>query len=220
VTAPSISGWPAASIELSRPEEAVMKPYFQTHPAGVAYLLVILIWYGAEIIEFFRQQGWRKDATRISPPAFWPVFGAYAIAAVTMLLLAPRLAPAAAIGPGAVTFAVGLALLVPGVALRLWSFQTLGRYFTFTVKVSTDQPVIARGPYRLLRHPGYAGGLLATIGVALQYGNWLSLASVTLSLLAILVWRIRTEENALLAALGDRYGAYAARHRRLVPLIW
>ena len=31
-----------------------MKPYFQTHPVGVLYLFVVLIWYGAEIVEFFR----------------------------------------------------------------------------------------------------------------------------------------------------------------------
>jgi protein-S-isoprenylcysteine O-methyltransferase Ste14 len=197
-----------------------MTPYFQTHPVGVLYLFAVLIWYGAEIVEFFRQQQWRKDAARVGPRSFWPVFAVYAVGAVAVLVLAPRVAPAADIGHGAVTFAAGLVLLVLGATLRLWSFQTLGRYFTFTVKVSPDQPVVTAGPYRVLRHPGYAGGLLATAGVVLQYGNWLSLALIMLSILAIIIWRIRVEEHALLATLDDRYRAYAAHRKRLVPLIW
>ena len=35
----------------------------------------------------------------------------------------------------------------------------LGQYFTFTVNVSADQDIVTRGPYRVLRHPGYTGGL-------------------------------------------------------------
>jgi isoprenylcysteine carboxyl methyltransferase (ICMT) family protein YpbQ len=41
------------------------------------------------------------------------------------------------------------------VALRGWSFAALGQYFTFTVMVSSDQPVVTAGPYRVLRHPSY-----------------------------------------------------------------
>ena len=63
---------------------------------------------------------------------------------------------------------VGLVLLLwGGVALRLWSFRTLGRYFTFTVQTSADQPVITDGPYRVVRHPSYAGILLAVMGIGL-----------------------------------------------------
>jgi protein-S-isoprenylcysteine O-methyltransferase Ste14 len=78
----------------------------------------------------------------------------------------------------------------------------------------------ATGPYRLLRHPGYAGGLLATIAIGVMWGNWVSLATLTGLLLVFIVWRIRTEEKALLAALDGRYRAYAAQHKRLVPLVW
>jgi len=109
---------------------------------------------------------------------------------------------------------------IAGVALRGWSIQTLGRYFTFTGKVSPDQPVVTAGPYRVLRHPGYAGGLLATTGIGVMWGNWLSLATLTLLTLAFIVWRIRTEEHALLATLDDRYRAYASNHKRLIPLVW
>ena len=38
--------------------------------------------------------------------------------------------------------------------------------------------------------------------------------------LAGLLWRIQAEERALLTTLGDPYRAYAAQHKRLVPLVW
>ena len=64
-----------------------------------------------------------------------------------------RVAPSATIRPAAVAEWIGLVLFWGGISLRLWSFHTLGRYFTFTVQTSSDQPVIADGPYRLIRHP-------------------------------------------------------------------
>jgi protein-S-isoprenylcysteine O-methyltransferase Ste14 len=197
-----------------------MDAYYQTHPIGVLYLLVVLGWYGMEAIEFARQRQWRAGTTRIGPRGYWPAFWACMSVAVTMLFLAPHIAPAAAIPYPAAGFAIGMVMLVTGVALRIWSFQALGRYFTFTVTVSPDQPVIAAGPYRLLRHPGYAGGVLATMGIGVMWGNWLSLATLTVLLLVFVIWRIRTEENALLATLGGRYRTYAAQHKRLVPLVW
>jgi protein-S-isoprenylcysteine O-methyltransferase Ste14 len=197
-----------------------MKPYFLTHPVGILYLLVTLSWYLMEAVQYARQQQWRQEATRVSPRGFWPAYWACVAVATAMIILAPHIAPAAAIGHGAAVFAVGMVLLVAGVALRVWSFHVLGRYFTFTVRVSPDQPVVTSGPYRVLRHPGYAGGMLAIAAIGLLYGNWAGLAFVVLPLLALTVWRIRVEENALLTTLDGRYRAYAAHHKRLVPLVW
>jgi protein-S-isoprenylcysteine O-methyltransferase Ste14 len=129
-------------------------------------------------------------------------------------------APSATIHPVAVADWIGLVLLWGGISLRFWSFRTLGRYFTFIVQTSSDQPVITSGPYRVIRHPSYAGLLLIVMGVGLFIGNWLSLASLTAAVACGLVLRIRVEERALLQSLGDSYRAYAATHKRLVPLIW
>jgi protein-S-isoprenylcysteine O-methyltransferase Ste14 len=129
-------------------------------------------------------------------------------------------APSATIRPAAVAVWNGLALFWSGISLRVWSFRTLGRYFTFTVQTSGDQPVITGGPYRVIRHPSYAGLLLAVTGVGLFIGNWLSVISLTIAVACGLVFRIRVEERALLQNLGDDYRDYAATHKRLVPFIW
>ena len=107
-----------------------------------------------------------------------------------------------------------------GISLRLWSFHTLGRYFTFTVQSSNDQPVIVDGPYRVIRHPSYAGLLLIIMAFGLFIGNWWSLVCLAGTVTGGLVFRIRVEERALTRNLGDRYLSYAATHKRLVPFIW
>jgi protein-S-isoprenylcysteine O-methyltransferase Ste14 len=197
-----------------------MKPYYQTHSAGWLFLLLVIAFFGIEILQFFRQRGWRKNATRVPTPAFWAGAGVWTIVATVMLHWGWRLAPGARIGDGVTVFAVGMMLFAAGAVLRWASFWALGQYFTFTVNVSADQDVVTRGPYRILRHPGYTGGALAMIGIGVIYANWVGLAGFVLPCLAIIIWRIRVEEAALFKTTGAAYRAYAARRKRLVPLVW
>ncbi len=186
-------------------------------------LIVVMGWLLVEFVEFLRvqesQEG-REGATKTSTAGWWPAAVACGIAANVWLYLAPPIIPAATIRPGAAAFAAGMVIFVAGLALRGWSFKSLGRYFTFAIVVSPDQPVIANGPYRILRHPAYAGGLLIYSGIGAMSANWVGLAAMTLLPLAVIVWRIHIEENALLKVLDDRYRRYASHHKRLVPLIW
>ena len=131
-----------------------------------------------------------------------------------------HVAPSATIRPTAIAVWIGLVLLWGGISLRLWSFRTLGRYFTFTVQTSGDQPVISEGPYRVIRHPSYAGLLLVIVAVGLFIGNWWALLVLTVAVAGGLVFRIRVEERALLRDLGAGYRSYAATHKRLVPFVW
>jgi protein-S-isoprenylcysteine O-methyltransferase Ste14 len=197
-----------------------MKPYYQTHSAGWLFLLVVIAFFGMEIIQFFRQRRWRKNATRVATPAFWVGVAVWTIVATVMLHWGSRIAAGAGMGDGARVFAVGILLFAAGAALRWASFWALGQYFTFTVDVSTDQDVVTRGPYRVVRHPGYTGGLLAMIGIGVIYANWVGLAGYVLPCLGIIIWRIRIEEAALLKTAGAPYRAYAAHHKRLVPFVW
>lgn len=115
---------------------------------------------------------------------------------------------------------IGLGLLGFGIVLRIWSIRTLGRYFTFTVQTSGDQPVIATGPYRVVRHPGYSGLLLISVGIGLLLPNWLAAAVVTVAATSGLRYRIAIEEQALLRDLGPAYRRYAATRKRLIPFVW
>jgi protein-S-isoprenylcysteine O-methyltransferase Ste14 len=144
------------------------------------------------------------------------IVGAGALAATVLA----GVAQSARIPDAALADWIGLALFWGGVSLRLWSFHTLGQYFTVTVQTTGDQPVVTDGPYRVIRHPGYAALLLIFMAAGLLMGNWWSLICLTVAMTCGLVLRIRVEEGALTQNLGDAYRDYAATHKRLVPLIW
>jgi protein-S-isoprenylcysteine O-methyltransferase Ste14 len=108
--------------------------------------------------------------------------------------------------------------------LSIWiSFRTLGEnsFAAPVVKIqeSRGQTVITSGPYRHVRHPMYAGGLMFLVGTSLLLGSWWGL--ITMPVLALLLAvRIQIEEKALRAGLKG-YEDYARRVRyRLIPLIW
>jgi len=195
-----------------------MKPYFDTsHAAGALLLIAVLGWAMIEISHLGNsRQGATKAGGAGRRYAAWP----FLVSANVMLYLAPHIVPAAAIRPGAVAFGIGLVMLLTGLVLRGWSIMTLGEYFTGSVAVSSDQPVVTAGPYRVLRHPSYTGILLAFTGIGLASANWVGLAAMAVFPLAGILLRIRTEERALLVTLGDPYRAYATHHKRLVPLVW
>ena len=117
-------------------------------------------------------------------------------------------------------FSVGIGLMLIGVALRWYSVAVLGKYFTFDVAIQDGQVLIEAGPYRYIRHPSYSGALLSLVGFGLALGNWAGLA-VSFSCLGFAyVYRIPTEESALVSALGETYSQYQKRTWRLVPFLF
>lgn len=120
-----------------------------------------------------------------------------------------------------VFFMSGLVLLCLGMGLRKYAMVVLGQSFVGVVLVRSDQPVVQNGPYRYIRHPAYAGILLASLGVGLMMTNWGSLLALVTSLFAGLFYRIKVEEEALQQTLGRAYWDYTRRTKnRLIPHIF
>jgi protein-S-isoprenylcysteine O-methyltransferase len=115
--------------------------------------------------------------------------------------------------------AAGVAVLVAGLAVRWTAILTLRRAFTVDVAIAEDQRVVRHGIYGVIRHPGYAGNLLAFLGMAIAYGDWLAGLVLFLPIAAAFAYRIRVEERALRAAFGEEYDRYARRTRRLIPFV-
>lgn len=119
-----------------------------------------------------------------------------------------------------VWFALGLATLLTGSALRHYCFRTLGRYFTGNVKVQANQPVIEHGPYRFVRHPSYTGGMLMFLGTGLALTNWLSALILVAMGIVSYSYRVRVEENALGNSIGAPYVEYMRRTKRFIPFVF
>ncbi len=194
-----------------------MTPYF-AHAAATAvpFGITIGVWILLELRQSMRRRG---GSTMRDRGSYHLVGVAVAAGWLATALVAARV-PAAAMGGQPAPLILGLIVAWAGIALRWWSFHTLGSYFTFRVQTSADQPVITTGPYRVLRHPGYSGMELALLGIALMYGNWIGLAAMAILPMLGLVNRIRIEENALRNDLGDAYRQFAAARKRMIPAIW
>ncbi len=115
---------------------------------------------------------------------------------------------------------LGVGVMTLALGLRLWATQTLGRYFTRTLLVTADQPIVTQGPYHLVRHPGYLADLLLWIGAAVATLNWWIMLLVALVMLIAYTYRIHVEEAMLRATLGEPYRAYMTRTWRLIPLVY
>jgi protein-S-isoprenylcysteine O-methyltransferase Ste14 len=195
----------------------VVQPYVNTHS------VTLLLWVTINLISFafeFNQWATRREEARKADRGSLAVLLSCTAVGLLVLILSTTLVPAATIRPAAGAFAVGIVVYLAGFAMRRWSEHSLGRYFTFAVMTSADQPVITTGPYRIVRHPGYTGVMLVVVGAGAVAGNWIGLIGFTALILLPLLYRIRVEETALLDALGERYRSYAAGHKRLVPLVW
>ena len=68
----------------------------------------------------------------------------------------------------------GFALFLFGVAYRQWSVRELGEYYSHLVCTVENHKIVDSGPYRLTRHPAYAGMIVANAGVCLFFFNWIT----------------------------------------------
>jgi protein-S-isoprenylcysteine O-methyltransferase len=114
----------------------------------------------------------------------------------------------------------GIGFFVLGLMLRWYAIIYLGRFFTVNVAIAADHRLIDGGPYRYVRHPSYAGALMAFFGLGLCIGNWASLALLLVPISCVFLWRMHVEEEALLRGLGDAYRSYMGRTKRLIPGIY
>jgi len=139
-------------------------------------------------------------------------------------------------------FFIGL-FIVPGLDFRFhWSavpailswvsngFVVLGFFIVFltfkensytsaVIEVAEAQKVITSGPYRLVRHPMYAGAILLLLFAPLALGSWVALP-FPLPLILVVAIRSVEEEKFLRANLAG-YADYCQKVRyRLAPTIW
>jgi len=124
----------------------------------------------------------------------------------------------------------GWSHMPPAVALvgdGLLALGWLAIFFVFkensftsaTIELAPDQKVISTGPYALVRHPMYAGGLVMLAGIPIALGSWWGLLALVATMPA-LVWRLLDEEKFLARNLRG-YVEYQEKVRyRLIPHVW
>jgi len=193
-------------------------------PMAWAYLFILTISSVALLVYGDREMLFARANKEKAAKTWDPL-----LAGVSFLLFWPGSCIVAGLDYGRLQWSPPIPLLIRlmallafafGLAIAVWAMLA-NRFFTKFVKVQTDRDhtVITNGPYAYVRHPGYAGSLLAFIALPVALGSLLALlpASAGLSL-----WIVRTylEDRTLLKELNG-YSQYASLVRwRLLPGIW
>lgn len=118
---------------------------------------------------------------------------------------------------------VSVTALVMMIPAALVSYRAIAAnaFFSSHIRIQEDrgQTVVSTGPYRVVRHPGYAGSLVFNLLVPLALGSLLALVP-GIGTALLLVYRTVKEDRVLLAELPG-YRTYAGQVRyRLVPGLW
>ncbi|XP_061356045.1 protein-S-isoprenylcysteine O-methyltransferase A-like isoform X2 [Gastrolobium bilobum] len=116
---------------------------------------------------------------------------------------------------------LGLAMVVIGEVIRKMAIITAGQAFTHLIKVYHDEhhQLITHGIYRFVRHPGYCGFLIWSVGTQIMLCNPISTIAF-----AVVVWRffakrIPYEEYFLRQFFGAKYEEYAQQVMSGVPFV-
>lgn len=114
----------------------------------------------------------------------------------------------------------GIILYCLGQIIVLWAKRT-NRFFSSVVRIQHDrnQTVCTDGPYRFVRHPGYLGGIIFTIGTPLMLGSFWGLLPAIITLLLV-GGRTYLEDTTLKKELPG-YVLYMTKVKyRLIPFLW
>lgn len=103
---------------------------------------------------------------------------------------------------------------------HLWAMWA-NRFFSSVVRIQSDRghEVVSDGPYRFVRHPGYVGGILLGMSIAVVLGSlWALIPACVVAILLV----VRTHlEDIMLQKELPGYAEYADEVRyRLLPGVW
>jgi protein-S-isoprenylcysteine O-methyltransferase Ste14 len=143
------------------------------------------------------------------------------IVLMALVAFGPRAWPGAPAWPVALARLgpiAGIVLMVIGAALVGLGIAALGRNLSAVPRPIPGATLVERGPYRLVRHPMYAGAVLVAFGWALSVHGILTLGYAA-ALLVFFDVKARREERWLCEKVAG-YAAYQLRARRLIPFIY
>ena len=112
----------------------------------------------------------------------------------------------------------GVALVFGGAFVVVSAARALGSSLTPFPRPSHAADIVEAGPYTIVRHPIYSGGILFFAGIALALSPWALVGTVALAVLWALKSRV---EERLLVEHDAAYEGYRSRTRyRLVPFVY
>lgn len=113
----------------------------------------------------------------------------------------------------------GLAVTIAGACFAVWARLTIGRNWSSNVTIKQDHELIQRGPYTFVRHPIYTGILTMTLGTAIAIGEIRCLIGLIVAFVSFRI-KSRIEERFMTEQFGEKYDAYKAQVKALIPFVY
>ena len=189
-----------------------MHPDFH-HYVNLVWIGLLLLWVAASF-KSHKTIRTQSPRSRLAQSAM--------VLAAFVLLFTPRFRTSALswrfVPDSALTGLIGFILTLAGGAFAVWGRLTLGKIWSARVTIKENHKLVRTGPYALVRHPIYAGGLLALLGTAIVVGELRGLVAVFLALTG---WwfKSRLEEAVMLEHFDVEYLDYKKKVKALVPFI-
>ena len=183
--------------------------------------LIVVLWLGLSAYWAATAMGAKRD---LAPRATWKEIGLRLLvgALVLLLLAVPPVhhllrelqadqTPSARLG------IVGVLLCAAGVGLMVAARIHLGRNWGMPASRKENPELITSGPYAYLRHPIYAGIILAMLGTTIGASVFWAIPFLLFSV--YFVYAARREENIMITQFPEQYPAYMRRTRMLLPFV-
>lgn len=115
---------------------------------------------------------------------------------------------------------LGISFTFLGLSLRVWATRTLGVFFTATIQLKEDQPIVDIGPYQYLRHPAYLSSMLTAVSIPVIFHSVWGVVFFFVGFVPTYLYRINVEESALLEKYGESYVKKMQHIRKLIPFVY
>jgi protein-S-isoprenylcysteine O-methyltransferase Ste14 len=113
----------------------------------------------------------------------------------------------------------GIGMTLAGLLFAVWARIFIGRNWSSAITVKQDHQLIRTGPYAIVRHPIYAGLLVAILGTAIAIDEVRGLIAVALATVSFWM-KSQVEERFMTEQFGAEYASYKRDVKALVPFIW
>ena len=184
------------------------------------FVIVVLLSWMAFVV-YWLSAARQVKRPRVRQPAWRRVIGYAGMVVVALLLVGTPVPELPILGlrvfpHGTLAGWAGAGLCVAGLCFAIWARLTIADNWSADVQIKEGHELVTTGPYRLVRHPIYAGIVTMLAGTWMLAGSLGSLIGIALGFVA--VWRkLHMEENYMRREFPGEYPQYAARVKRLIP---
>lgn len=114
---------------------------------------------------------------------------------------------------------LGGLFILSGFIIAFAANKVIQQNWSAVIVKEESQKLVTSGIYRVVRHPLYFSGILIVTGSGLYFQARYSLIAIIICF-AVILWRIKKEEELLLEKFDVEYKAYKERTKKIIPFIF